>query len=191
MGTYRAVIRISHASLGGFGSNTWHIRTTGVGGTDNSQLDEAMTAVEDFYQACVGSFPDTANMIFDGTCDGILDNAGETEEIDGWTVPGGTPGPALPPANAIVVGWRASTGGRSGRGRTFLGPICTAANESNGTIAPTQLNAVRAAATALVDASTGPGEWAVGVFSPQDSLVRDITASAVRDLFAVLRSRRD
>jgi hypothetical protein len=90
-----------------------------------------------------------------------------------------------------VVGWRTASATRAGRGRTFLGPIGSGALDSDGTIKSDTLDAVRTAAQDLVADSLGFGNGALVVYSPTHDIARDFTASAVRDQFAVLRSRRD
>lgn len=191
MAKRRAVVRILHPNLGGVGTNTWHIRTSGLEVDTTTMLGNAMEAVETFYTACAGLFPDTCTFSWDGSLSGILDEEGQFNELDPWTTTGAVAGGSLPPANCICVSWLGATGDRSRRGRTFLGPIATNVAESNGTISTAALGAARAAAAALVDASTDPNDWALCVFSRQESLLRDFVGSAVRDQFAVLRSRRD
>jgi hypothetical protein len=112
-------------------------------------------------------------------------------EGDAWSIGAGGGGNVLPPANCIVVGWRTSGGGRRGRGRTFLGPLDSILLEANGGVVDLELTAIRDAAAALVDASDSFNDGALGVFSPTGNLFRDFVSSAVRDQFAVLRSRRD
>jgi hypothetical protein len=78
--------------------------------------------------------------------------------------------------------------------------------QTDGTPVDSFVTAARNAAAALVTSSTGYGNGAIGVYgynaaktpgkanprNPADAKVfRDITGYAVRDLFGVLRSRRD
>jgi hypothetical protein len=105
----------------------------------------------------------------------------------------------------VCIAWRTALAARRGMGRTFVGPLNTNVNQSDGTVAEAPLARIRNAAAALVTASTASGGWAWGVYglqspmpdppppNPEDQprVLRDFTGSAVRDKFAVLRSRRD
>lgn len=191
MALWKAVTRIVHPSLGGFGSNTWHLRTTGLEQAPFTGLGTLMGYLETFYQNVSNVFPTAADIVFSGTIVGVGAEEGETREVDPWTVPGNGGSGCLPPATALVVGWRSDSGGRSGRGRTFLGPLSPGVLQDDGTIDQSVLSGVRTTAGQLVDASEGFNDGAFGVYSPQDSVLRDFTSSAVRDVFAVLTSRRD
>lgn len=201
MALARVSVRITHPNLGGDGANVWHLRTTGADLPTSSEVEGLLGIVEDFYTAVAAIFPDTAAFIWDGTAAGVGPDEGDSFAGTGWTVVGATAGQILPPANAIVVGWRTSTGGRMGRGRTFLGPIVPAAAQTDGTIDTAELATVRAAAAALVAASEGFANGALGVWSEgrsghpslpdADAAFRDFVGTVTRDLFAVLRSRRD
>jgi len=187
----RLVVRISHSSLGGTGSNTWHFRADGDFSASFGLAEDIALDIKAFYAACGTLFPDTGTWSFDGLVLGVGPDEGQTYSIANWTQPGSAAGGVLPPQTCIVVGWRTPSGGRSGRGRTFLGPLTTNAVEANGTIETTKLGVVRAAATALVAQSEDYVGAALGVFSPQDVVLRDFTSAVVHDKFAYLGSRRD
>lgn len=191
MSTWAAKIRIGHPSLGGFGSNTWHFRTTTDGQAAENNAEAAMGAVRQFYLDCGIALPDTAEFHWDGQAIGIMNDEGTVVECDPWTVAGLVAGTALPPFTCINVNWVGSTGDRSKRGRTFLGPITTQALQDNGTVLGNVLTAVRDGAQTLVADSMLEQQWAMGIFSRQENLMRDFIASSVRDQFASLRSRRD
>lgn len=187
----RIVVRISHSSLGGTGSNSWHFRADGPFEDSFGHAEDLALDIKAFYASCGSLFPDTGVWSFDGLILGVGADEGQTYSIANWSQPGSAAGGVLPPQTCIVVGWRTPSGGRSGRGRTFLGPLTTNAVEANGTIETTKLGVCRTAATALVNASTGTIGAALGVFSPQDGVVRDFTSAVVHDKFAYLGSRRD
>ena len=188
----RAVVTITNANLGGTGTNTWHVRLAEPPVTSVTEaLEDAMEAIRLFYDQIKPTFNTVTEFRWDGLAAGVGPDEGQFLETTGWSVVGILAGGTLPPANCIVVGWTGTSGDRSKRGRTFLGPIGTAVNETNGTIAPTNLTNVRAGATALVAASQGGNGWGIGVWSRQEGVIRDFVASQVRDQFGVLRSRRD
>lgn len=193
MAIWRIPIRITSAFIGGTGANVWHCRSD-AGATEEASIEEAVNWVEAFYTAIATVYEGGAQILFDGVVTQVgVEDPTAIDTITPFTVVASGAGGPLPPANCIVVGWKTALATRSGRGRTFLGPLKTNTNEANGTPAAATLTTVRNAATALVASSmaeTAPPS-ALGVWSPTDQVFRDFTGSAVRDKFAVLRSRRD
>lgn len=191
MPVWRAVAVITHPSLGGDGTNTWHVRSAATPVDPLAEAFGAMELVRQFYVAVGGVFPSGTNISWDGGLAGVGPDEGEFGESAGWSVDAAGTSDPLPPATALVVGWRGASGDRSRRGRTFLGPLGVNTLQDNGTPTESVLTEVRAAAQALVDASTGENNGAVGVWSRQESLFRDFVATSTRNVFATLRSRRD
>lgn len=201
MALFRATVEIQYADFGGTGTNTWHLRTVNDGVDMVPDANNLMGLVEDFYTGCAGIFPDTASFVFSGELAGIAAQEGDTVNVTGWTTTGAVAGDSLPPQDCIVVGWRTNSGGRMGKGRTFLGPIHKNGLDTNGTPTANYLLGVRNAADALVEASDSFANGALGVWSngraasggnpAVDPAFRDFTGYAVRNIFAVLRSRRD
>jgi hypothetical protein len=169
------------------GANVWHLRTTATEG-DLGGLSDIIQA---FYEDIAGLYNTTTTIKYLGEATGLGDDADTTFTSDPWTVTGTDSGSVAPPMLALLCQWRADTGGRSGRGRTFIGPLAAAAVGTDGTPNATQLTAIRDAAAALVDSSDSFGNGAVGIYSRVDGVIRDITTSSVPDDFAVMRSRRD
>ena len=92
---------------------------------------------------------------------------------------------------SACVSWRTDVATRSGRGRSFLGPVSRRWLQTDGTIHASLLSMITGAANELVDASLGTADWAVGVYSGKDSMIRDITGFRLRDRWAYMSSRRD
>ena len=187
----RVPAKITHNYAGGEAMNVWHCRTA----DDDPatwQLDGALDALQTFYTA-VGSLYPTGTTIRIG--EGMVgDPLGAPFYVDDdprTIAP--APSSALVDATflAIVVGWRTTSATRSGRGRTFLGPLSGTHSQGNGTPLDTTLTTVRNAATALITASTGQAGWSWGVLSTTTGIFRDVTGSSVKDRFAYLSSRRD
>jgi hypothetical protein len=191
MAIWRLVVRIQSPVLGGVGTNTWHLRSDSLDPLDPEGPPEVAGIIQTFYGGIRGLLPNSTTVSQDGTVQGVQAAEGQTQNVTPWSYTGTGGPPSLPPALAIVVGWKSASGGRSGRGRTFLGPFSPDAAQDNGTIADSALQTIRDQANLVVTSSTGNGNGAVGIYSPQDGILRDITAAAVRDQFAVLRSRRD
>lgn len=191
MPVYRTTVEIASPSLGGTGTNTWHIRTYEPTTDQGAQLDIQLEAIHTFYDSINDRFAVDTVISSDGVCTQVDDSSGTVFDRDGWSVATTGESDPLPPADCIVVGWRADNGGRSGRGRTFLGPLGVNTLQSNGTPEEDTRSSILTAAQALVSESTGELDGAVCIWSPKDNVGRDITAASVRNVFAVLRSRRD
>lgn len=189
MPIWKATVTLNNPDLGGTGTNTWHVRTdTGEGLV---ALNPMAATLEDFYTAILDIYTQQTFVRFDGEWAGVGADEGDFLQGTDWEVQGQDSGGGMPPSQCVVVGWRTDSGGRRGKGRTFLGPLGKAGLETNGTPSSAMLTQIRGAATALVDDSAGLGNGAFGVYSKEDSLIRDFTSSNVRDIYASLRSRRD
>jgi hypothetical protein len=185
---FRAVVEINSGFLGGIGTNTWHGRTA-------AQPELALAALgamlEDFYLGVFSYMATPITLNFSGIWQGVGPDQGEVLETAPWNVAdGGTRAP-LPPAIAQVVTWRTALASRSGRGRTFLGPMAAGTLQNNGTPTEESRAAIQTAATALIAASDGLGDGAFGVWSSTDQIFRDFRTASVPNEYAVLRSRRD
>lgn len=173
------------------GTNTWHIRV--VDNTPTAAImDAAMSALEDYYTAIAAN-------VWNAQYYARWNGESTTVEAEPENLPTGAPwevhgsGAGTPSAAGVglVVGWRTSLAGKSGRGRTFHAPIVTAAFDTDGTLTPAVLSFVGAAAQQLVDDSTASTGWAFGVYSPKQGVLRDITGFRIADKVAYLSSRRD
>lgn len=189
MPTYRADIGIVWDGGGSPGVNTWHFRNDDE--VLNTSIQEVIDAIALFYEQARNLLHESVRV----TCPNeiIKDPYGspEFQAVDGWTKPGTGVGSLLPPATQVVVGWRTTSATRSGRGRTFVGPLSADCLEANGTPASNKLGFLQDAANQLVSDSQGWNQAAIGVYSAKQGVLRDIQSARVRDVFAVLRSRRD
>lgn len=186
---FRGVVQYHDPSLGGTGVSIFHGRGDGSGEDDANYL---MGTLHDFYESIKVIFPSTCTVTWDGsvvtfdTPSPALFTSGA-----GWTTTGTGSTHPSPPANCIVAGWQTSLHSRSGRGRTFLGPIDRDQVQDNGTPYEEIRSDIESAAGDLIDAFDGAGDGALGVWSPTDSVLRDFTGCKVANQFAVLRSRRN
>jgi hypothetical protein len=193
MTIWRATWTIDHPALGGTGTNTWHARTGAIAGpaAEHEQLDFLNGKLGQFYTDIESVFAGGAHLHFNG--EWLEVEAEEPEIYQGDTndlVVGGTTD-TLPPANCLVVGWRTSVATKSGRGRTFLGPLRTADNESNGTPDEAVRTLVETAAADFIATFDGLDNGAFGVYSKHDHVIRDFKTGRVRNVFGMLTSRRD
>jgi hypothetical protein len=203
MAIFRVPVNIAFAGTGSPGANIWHIRTaTPALTTELSEANTLIGYIRSFYNTCAGIFPTTTTITL-GTVTEELTSREITPTFT--TVTGLGTGSAMQ-ALAIVVTWRTTIAARRGRGRTFVGPVATSVMQSDGTITDANRTTVQNAANALVTSSVGWGSGAVGVYgynaakmpgkeNPRDPndgrVLRDVTGAQIRDLFGVLRSRRD
>lgn len=203
MAIYRVPILIAFPGAGSPGANIWHIRTAGpAGSVDLGQANALIGFIRTFYNSILTHIP-AATAITLGT---VVEEETSVEIAPTMAVLSGSGTGSAPQALACVVTWRTTLAARRGRGRTFVGPLATAAMQNDGTPAAATRTAIQDAAAALVTASMGYGNGAVGVYgydgpktpgkenprNPDDPKVfRDFIGSGVRDVFGVLRSRRD
>lgn len=191
---YTIPVQILYPGAGGPGVNTWHCRTTGTDNTTNGELQSIVDLVHTFYTDLRPVYTPGTTLSFLGTCTGTTDHSFVNTEADPWTVTGqASQGVLLPAAAQIVVGWTTSDGTRSGKGRTFVGPLCSSTLEtaSDGTPTAGTVTLLQNVALGLVSSSEGFADGALGVWSPTDQVFRDFTGAHVRKTYAVLTSRRD
>lgn len=177
-------------ATGSPGVNVWHGRT-GSFATGSPGLSDMIDALEDFYRDMAPFFSPSLQFRFAGESKGVGDDAGTTVTNDPWTVTGSGSGNYLPPATCILISWKTGSGGRSGMGRTFLGPTLVGLQDANGRLSGVNADAMQVIVDRLVQQSQGLGDGALGVYSPTQNIFRDFSSGVVRRDYAVLRSRRD
>lgn len=191
MPTLRMVVEHDYPLDGGPGINVWHYRTATPGFPEDAEIPAAATILQAFYTDIASLFPSTSTLRLR---EQVIDvNSQEVYAATPWSVVGTRAAGDgwVPPSNAIVVNWRTSNVSRSGRGRSFFGPLSAACLEANGTPALFALTTLTTAANALIQDQQEVGNGAFGVYSPTYNVIRDFVSAYSRDQFAVLRSRRD
>ena len=192
MGLYRATIDLRYSVGGTHGTNTFSLRTVDV--NTASEVVGLMTIIKSFYQAEATHLPVDYTCTWDGTVRelGSADPALITTDA-GWVVPGtqNTGGYAPAPVMGCIT-WRTAKATRSGRGRTFIGPLWAGCMQTDGTLTDDTVAQMRANAAALVESSDNDdAEGAICIWSEKNQTALDVTGSSVTDQCAVLRSRRD
>lgn len=192
MSVWRATWTITHPSLGGTGTNTWHARVVDDPIlVPDGFLNDANTVLGAFYTEISSIFAGGAVIAFNGEWVRVDDNSDDivSGDTNSLTVTGSAD--PLPPATCMCVGWRTSTASKRARGRTFLGPLSVVTLQDNGTPTEAARTTVEDAADTFVDSFDGSDGFAFAVWSVVDSVARDITRGRVANRFASLRSRRD
>lgn len=190
MGTWRTTVRYTYGTLGGPGYSTFHFRDDADGGLEDA-IQNAADALQAAYTLLRPSLPTTTAITGEGRWVDV--NTDEVVETPVWTVNGtlSTTNGYLPPATTLVIGWRTATAARSGRGRTFLSGYTEDSNSATGSPTQPVLDGARAMAASIVSFNNTVGNGAFCIYSPTYGLSRDIQGAAVRNVWAVLRSRRD
>lgn len=174
------------------GVNVWHVRKPDPL-ADDPTLQPPCDAIAAFYASLKTQFGSTYSWTWDGSATevgtatphlvGGLTGFSHVGSAGGNTSSG-------PAGVGLCVSWRSSLASRRGRGRTFITPLPTEKWQTDGTLDDTFLATVRGYAAALVTASRGLGNGAVGIWSPTDSLFRDVVGSSINDRAAWLSTRR-
>lgn len=171
---------------GGPGVNVWHFRfQNGFGDAVG-----CVNALSTFYESLKPLYANGVTIRFP---DHAVEVGGGHQEYSSSVQSffGGTGGAGYAPLpTAIVAGWRTATATRSGRGRTFIGPLASSVVGPDGTPTDSAIALLQASATKLVADSKAQTLAALGVYSPTTGLFRDFQSARVRDVFATLRSRR-
>lgn len=192
MPVYRLQVRLRFPVGSGTGVNTWHVRTDELLDPQPDIADFAI-ALSNFYQAAGGLFCQGSTAAWDGTVSQV--SAGTPDLVTGLTpwsrTIGAASGGASGAASMACVTWRSQLATRSGRGRTFLGPLSPTAVQADGTLAEASLSTLRNAATAFITAANGStGSTAFVVWSESLQAENVVQVATVTDQVAVLRSRR-
>ena len=187
MPTWRSQVRLDYPGTGGPGFNTFHARTTG----DTTGLTDLTGLIENFYTGISTVFAPTTKISHDGVWTGVGNDVGALAEEDPWELFGSDSSGSAPNLLCLLVTWRTDRPGRTGRGKSFIGPLSFSTMNGIGQPAASRLTNVRAAATALIDGSNGLGNGSLGLYSPAAGVFVDWTSYAVGESFAYLSSRRD
>jgi hypothetical protein len=192
MPIWRMPVVITSPVLPDPGVNIWHLRSVAEPEAADGQVAALSELVRLFYNTIKEIFNVATRVQFDGDVTRV--DEGDPFLISGvptWSLVGGNAVAPLPPQDCLVVAWRTQNPTKSGRGRTFLGPMTQASVEANGTPTEPHRTLVQGACSALVTGNDAFGNGAVGVWSPTQQIFRDFKSGSVANRFAILSSRRD
>lgn len=190
MATWRMVVRTQAPGMPGPGFSTWHWRDATVVLQD--EAPGARTALQAFYTQMATQQGSGVSHFFDGRF--VEVDGDRLIQLPSWTSTGtnnASPSDALSGALAVCVTWRSASNSRSGRGRTFLSGWREQHNDASGTPDLAVTTAIATGIQNLVAYNADTDNGSFVVYSPTQGIARDITGGSIRDVWAVLRSRRD
>ena len=164
---------------------------------DSDSRDSAAAKVRTFFDSIKGVLPTNVTVTSNAEVNhydeatGVLSDVLPIDDIPTPVV--GTGGTTYSAASGAVINWLTTgvVGNRLLRGRTFIVPITTSANDTQGDLGTAALATLRNAAnafhTGIVDK---PYVWSRPT-ATRAGVAHPITSSRVPDLGATLRSRRD
>lgn len=169
------------------GANVWHARADDIG---LNPYEDQVGWIRDFYDDIKEAFHAGTVISFDGALSPVNDPDSGGIVAPPWSITGTGGGDPLSPGLCALIRWQAATGGRKGKGRTFIGPLSEGMNDSNGQISSSATTLLETSAADLVEKSDSFSNGALGVYSRTDGLLRDFVSSTVDRQFAFLRGRR-
>lgn len=171
------------------GANVFHGR---IGAELGGSIDLGLLTgiLETFYTGVALAMPQGLDISYAGFAYGVGDDTGSEYTSDAWEVSGNVPSFA-PPGLAVQCTWKTQSGGRNGRGRTFLGPMGGSVVQADGSLDNATRETIQGLCDDLVESSDSFANGALGVYSRVENIFRDVTSSVVSDRFAMLRTRRD
>jgi hypothetical protein len=177
-------------ATGSPGVNVWHSRWDGnLSGSE--QMAGLLEDLQTFYSGLANFYTTDTTVSFRGEIAGLGQDTGDSATYDEWTVTGTNTSGHAPPVDQVLISWQTGSGGRRGRGRTFLGPYGNGIVGDDGQLLPATQASIQGLVDTLVGESDDTGNGAWGVYSRADDLVRDFRSGTVRRPISVLRSRRD
>lgn len=176
---------------------TIYTRTTAPENSASAQL--TVDRLKDAFTAGSNLFPNSLTMSSESFVDSIDPATGlitASYPVTPWSLSGNVSGGQyLPTATQLCITWKTDdvVAGRRVRGRTFLGPLATSLNQGDGTPTSAAITTALALGAAWIDAGTTDVEAVVWKRPKGSTPGSDhvITSYSVRDVFSVLRSRRD
>lgn len=191
-------IRVSGQGWGGGPSLNTHYFTSTT--EDQAAVDGLLGRVHAAWTSVKGIYPTVVSHNVIADVDVVTPATGViTNTITGSnalaTITGGAIAGFSPPVVAVVLSLTSATfiGGRRVRGRAFLSPLNDLMEQSDGTPSATAITDVGAFGGDLRDNTDGFGDLCIWHRPTAGSggAVAIVTGSSVKDIFAVLRSRRD
>lgn len=188
MPVYAISVKSTFQGPGSPGFNIWHVRTQNI--TFDDDLNDAITEIAAFYERLKVQFPSGTSFRVGEQVTRVDVSPPETQAYTVTTVTATGGSAQLPERLAVLIKLGTAKPGRSGRGRKFMGPLKQGVVELDGTVDETVRTAFQTSINTLIAASSGPNQWAIGVWSPMQQELYDLVAASVDNELAQLSSRR-
>mgnify|MGYP001054204639 CR=1 FL=1 len=147
------------------------------------QLPATMTAVltqfKNFYDAVKAWFPNGQIFTIGAQVLDMETTPPTVLAVPPQTVTGTDFSGYCPPQCAVVVSWKTILASRSGRGRSYIGPVGRAGETTNGTPTPAFATALQTAANGLISGLT-PVPAAKVLYNPATAAFAGVTSAVVR-----------
>jgi hypothetical protein len=193
MSTLRIPVHIRVPGSATDSINVWHFRG-GTSASNKQTLDAALARLNDFYAGCKALYPNGVSITTPDYATTVAEDP-EYVTVDqdkAWAVQGTGGDFQAPEVLQLVATWTTSNASRSGRGRTFVGPLAGNVLDSDGSPVDAKVTILRNAVGAMVQGNFLDGAPSnLVVYSQVQNLARDVARGSVKDRFAILRSRRD
>lgn len=166
----------------------------------SSTLTSAVAAMRAFFQSHAAYIAGIVTISWDGVGIEKDTTTGTLIGVTAYTPPAavtasGSGTVALPAGSSVRWNTSSVVNGRMIRGRTFIVPLVTTSYESNGSLTATYITASTAAAAQVRTSSLASGTWSRAIWhrpvNGAGGATGEVMSSSVKDVVAVLRSRRD
>lgn len=151
--------------------------------TSSDQLPATLTTVlgkfHDFYDAVKAWFPNGQVFTIGAQVLNMETTPPTVLAVPPVTVNGTDFSGYCPPQCAVVVSWKTILASRSGRGRSFMGPVGRAGETTNGTPTPAFVTALQTAANTLIS-SLEPLPAAKVLYNETTKAWAGVTSAVVR-----------
>lgn len=164
--------------------------TEGVGTIEDIAADLAPVFL-DFYTVLVsaGYYPEGWTLSNINVKGNVIGGISSVDVAESLTVTDTKP--AAPPQVAVVISWRTIFAGRSFRGRTYIGPVCSELVTDGGVILPAGRDGLDNEAEALVTALRDlTPSLPLAVWSRKNVSFEQVTGHSVGPYFDTQRRRR-
>lgn len=191
MGVWRTQVRVGYSGPGSPGFNTWHFRLPGSSdASPDDDLQAASNALRDFYDAVRNRLPTGAAIGHDALW-ARVDASALPRDLTGFNLVG-SGADMNAPLLCYNLAWATSRPGRTGKGRTFLGPtVISAVGEAGSVVSGVRSDIAAAASSELITPFSGALDGAFCVWSPKAGVGSDFVSASVCGQFASLTTRRD
>lgn len=184
----RLTVEVTGApTLSGKGVNVWHYSANNTATIANHQA--VVTALNAYYTAAKPLYATgvtvtiATRVIQYGPPDTII-------PVTQSAVTGSGTGGSEPAQLCATMAWRTLKAGPRYRGRTFMGPLCISATNTNGTLNTTVTTPIVTAAATLIGAVQGIGaDWGLVVYSRKFKTSEFIVSGGTDNRVDILRSR--